>query len=162
MTLWVLVANSSFAEIYSIKGKTIERVHQLDFPEGRLKSGEIESDRPGRTFDRPSRGAGGASQGTSRHSYGSEVDAHTHEQEIFAHRIADILYKDKAQNKYDQIDIIAPPQFLGDLRKVLPEIVKKSVKREINKEIPSSLSEHERIESIRRYLELPSPASSLG
>lgn len=157
MGLWVLVSNSSYAEIYSIKGKEITLVQALDHPEGRLKSGEILSDRPGRSFE--GRGRGGAGIGGSRHALGSEVDVHMHEQQVFAKQIADVLQKEKSANKFDQLDIIAPPQFLGELRIILSDSVKKSIKKEINKEIPTTLSPQERIEWLCRFLELPKLAS---
>lgn len=160
MALWILVANSSFAEIYSLNGKELNRVHIFDCPEGRQKGGEVYSDRPGRSFNRPGKGVSSTGAGTARHSYSSETDFHTHEQQLFAHRIAEVLHKEKSSNHFDQLDIIAPPQFLGDLRKSLSESVKKTVSKEINKEISQNLSEHERIDWVRKFLELPRPTTS--
>lgn len=157
-SLWVLIANSGSAEIYAVQGKGISLVQRLDNPDGRLKSGEILTDRPGRSFE--GRGRGGAGIGGSRHALGSEVDAHMHEQQIFAHKLSDILKKEKALNKFDRLDIIAPPQFLGELRNVLHDNVKKCVHKEINKEIPSALSEKERIDWLCKFLDLPKLVSA--
>jgi len=159
MGLWILVANSSKAEIYSLNGKNIERVHLFDFPEGRQRSGEVLTDKPGRAFDRPTQGRSG--QMVGRHAYSSETDFHTHEIQLFAHRIVDVLKKEKDLNHFDSLDIVAPPQFLGELRKLLPDSIKKSIKKELNKDIPSNLSDYERVEWLKKSLELPKPASSL-
>lgn len=153
MVAWILVANSSYAEIYSVQGKDIKLVQQLDNPSGRQKSGEILTDRPGRSFE--GRGRAGAGSQGSRHALGSEVDVHTHEQQLFAHKLSDLLHKEKSLNAFEKLHVIAPPQFLGELRTVLSDNVKKSIDKEINKEIPSALSQHEKVESIRKFLDLP-------
>jgi protein required for attachment to host cells len=154
MTRWILVANSSFAEIFSLEGRELTKVKQLDNPEGRLKSGEILTDRPGRGFASGTRTGG---QSNRRSAYSSEVGPHQHEQQVFAHKIADMLRQAKGINAFDKLDIIAPPQFLGDLRKVLPLSVRQCVDKEINKDISSSLSELERLEDVRRFLDIKRP-----
>lgn len=153
MSLWVLVANSSLAEIFSVNGKEIKLVQRLENPSGRQKSGEILTDRPGRSFE--GRGRGGAGSQGSRHALGTEIDVHLHEMQIFAHKLADILRKEKSLNSFDKLDIIAPPQFLGELRAILSDPIKKCISKEINKEIPATLSEHEKMDSIRKFLDLP-------
>jgi protein required for attachment to host cells len=147
MTLWVLVANSSFAEIFSINHspKKMKREHYLDFPKGREKSGDILSDRPGRTFE---------SMGNSRHAVGKKVDVHSHEQQVFAHQLVDLLRKSSSEQLFDQLILIAPPKFLGELRAILPEFLKQQVSKEINKDLPASLSERERMEHVDRLLAL--------
>jgi len=144
---WALVANSGFAQIYEIKGhgKEIKEILQIDNPDGRMKSGEILSDRPGRSFD---------SMGGSRHALGTEVDPHVHEQKIFAHKLVEILKKGIEGNSFQQLALIAPPQFLGELKLVLSENLKKIITKEINKDLPIYQNGKKRIEAICEYLDL--------
>ncbi len=145
---WVMVANSSSADIFAINnGHDMERIYHIDFPDGREKSGKILSDRPGRSFDR---------RGGNRHALGTEVDVHMHEQQIFARQLAELLHKAKCDNEFSKLALIAPPQFLGELRNMLSDLVKKSIYKEINKDIPAARSEQERKDSICKFLELTS------
>jgi protein required for attachment to host cells len=142
---WILVANSSYAQIFSQEqtGKEMKVVHDIENPDGRLKNGEILTDRPGRAFNR----LGGA-----RHALGSVVDPHTHEQQIFAKKLATILEKALLTREFETLVIIAPPQFLGELRNSLSEAVKKSIRKEVKKDLPDSLYENDRKESILKYI----------
>lgn len=157
MKLWIVIANSSSAEIFLRKGLNIEKLHHIDFPAGRQRSGEFLSDRPGRGFE------SGGSKMHGRHAYSSETDIHTQEQRIFAHQLADLLRKAITEKTFDQLAIIAPPEFLGELRRVLPNL-DKLLHKEVNKEVSTGLSEHEKIEVICRLLDLkpPVPVRSRG
>jgi protein required for attachment to host cells len=146
MASWILVANSSYAEIYSLKGRELHRIEQIDFPEGRLKGSEIYSDRPGRGFE--STGSG------TRHALTSQIDAHGHEQQVFAHKLADYLRKAKAEKSFEKLIIISPPEFLGELRRTLNDDVKKVIEKEFKKEISSGLSQFERQEHIYKLLDI--------
>jgi len=150
MTLWVMVANSSFAEILAINGhgRDVQRVHHIEFPQGRERSGEILTDRPGRAFD---------SMGSSRHALGSKVDPHTQEQLQFAHQLVNILHKAKSENNFSDLVIIAPPQFLGELRGIYPDTLKKCISREITKNLPESMSYQDRVDQICTLLDLDNP-----
>ena len=145
--MWALVANSSFAKIFEIQGhgKYIKEIHHFDYPEGRMKSGEILNDRPGRAFDR---------MGEGRHALGTEVDVHTHEQQIFAHKLAHVLYEGKVNRLYDELALVAPPQFLGELKQALESQVAKLVSKEIPKDLASHFSEKELIDHLVKYLDL--------
>lgn len=150
MAYWVVIANRSFAEIFEIigSGKQIKPVYRLEFPEGREKSFDILSDRPGRSFN---------SVGANRHALGTAVDPHAHEQQVFAKQIAEMLRKAREKNEFSELSIIAPPEFLGALRAVLSDHVIKTIKKEVRKDVPLDLSEHQRVEHIRKHLELSKP-----
>lgn len=144
MKQWVLVANSSFAEIYSGNMKEIRSIHYFDFPDGRLKSGEILADRPGR---------GHESLGHGRFALSTQTDVHLHEIQIFAHQIVDVLKKAKAENAFERLIIIAPPQFLGELRQLMPDNINRCIHKEFKKDLPSDLTKNERMKCVLHYLE---------
>lgn len=143
MNQWIVVANSSLAEIYAGNSKDLRSIHYFDFPDGRLRSGEVLADRPGH---------GHESVGPGRFSMTTQTDVHLHEIQIFAHQIIDALKKAKAENAFDRLIIIAPPQFLGELRQLMPDNIKKCIHKEFNKDISPDLNAKQRLESVRYYL----------
>ncbi len=145
-TTWVVVANSSAVSFFSVSGQEIKRIEQIDFPPGRERASELLSDKPGTTFD---------SMGEGRHSYSTEVDVHTHEQEVWAHQIAEKLRHAWDRQEFQRLALIAPPDFLGELRQAIPNSVKKTIWKEVNKEIPNFLSEHEQKLRVSELLGLP-------
>lgn len=148
-TLWALVANSSWAQIYEIKGhgKHIKMIRQIDNPDGRKKSGEIYSDRPGRAFDRV---------GIGRHAMSSETDFRLKEQEVFARKLAIILEKGREENAFDQFALVAPPQFLGQLNLVIgtDHPLKKFLTNSIEKDLTDSFKQEDIINHLCKYLDL--------
>lgn len=152
-TLWALVANASFAQIYEIKGhgREIQKIHQLDNPDGRKRSGEILTDKPGRTYE--SMGKVGK-MSTGSHNYGSMVDPKEHELQLFMHKILEILKKARSEKSYEELAIIAPPHVLGEFNRLAPEAVKKLVIKEVGRDLPLTIHEQERIDHLSDYLDL--------
>ena len=144
---WVLVANSSYAMILEVKGlgKEIHLLQKIDFPDGRKRDRDINTDKPGRAF---------ASTGAVRHAVGSSVDPHQHEQEIFAHQLSKLLHKAKSEQQFDDLSIIAPAHFLGELKAVLTDQVKHAIAKEVSKDLPATLSNEQRDEHVAKYLDL--------
>jgi protein required for attachment to host cells len=153
MVLWVVIANSSFAEIFEVKGrgKEIKKLERLDNPEGRAKGADILADRPGRSSEGPQ---GGSTR--RRHALGTETDVHLQEITRFAHELIEILQKAQ-KNSFDQLALIAAPQLLGVLRGLLNNSLKEKVTKEIDKDFNASLSDPEKIEAICRLLDLERP-----
>ena len=151
-TIWALISNSGFAQIYEIKagGKDIKEVYNIENPDGRLKNGQILTDKPGRGFDSMGKSIGKG----SAHAYETMWDPHTHEQHIFAHKLNEILKKGKEDRAYDELVLIAPPQFLGELKQVLSDNVRKAVTKEIHKDLPPPIHPKERHEQLSKYLDL--------
>lgn len=152
-TMWIVTANSCFAKIFEVKGHghQIKEIQHLDFPKGRQKGTEINSDRPGRAFD---------SMGMSRHSHSTEVSLHEHENKVFAHQIAEVLRLAHDNKAFEQLAIVAPPHFLGELKQHINNGVKKTIIKEVGKDLPEHLSEKERIDHLSQYLDLWNRASS--
>jgi protein required for attachment to host cells len=104
----------------------MEVAAQIEHPSGRLKSGEIDSDRAGRSFDR----AGYARHGLAQEETASERDEH-----MFALHLADVLDKNRMAGVFDMLVIIAGPKLLGKLRSALTEPTRKLVKAELDKDL---------------------------
>lgn len=125
---WFVVARRSGAIIFSNfgRGTALQIVAEIDNPEGKLQSNALETDRPGRSFDRAGHG---------RHSLSSEQSAREHVELAFAKRVADYLEKSRCENVFDQLILVAGPRLLGELRAALTTPTQRLVRLEINKEI---------------------------
>lgn len=146
--LWILVANTGGAQVYQVQGykkEKIERLQHFDNPDGRKRSGEVYSDKPGRAFD---------SMGGNRHALSTEVDLHLHEQQVFAHKLAAFLEKSKEAKLFEELAIVAPPQFLGVLRNLFSANVRRSISKELNKELPLTYSGDRQLDWLAEQFDL--------
>ena len=127
-TTWIVAADSSRARILQVMSREqrLSEIDDLYNPAGRLHEHEITTDAEARF-----RGRAGA-PGSDREAAGA-VD---HEVEVFAKKIGDYLDKARTSHRYDRLHLIAPPKFLGQLRKELG----KEVERLVAEELPEDLS----------------------
>jgi len=125
---WVVVADSSQAEIYSRAKRfsQLEAVQSLREPAARSKEQNLVTDAPGRSFD---------SGGQGRHAM--EPD-HTEKQNLrikFADQIADVLEAGRQAGHFKQLILVAAPALLGELRAQLDDATVKLVRDEIDKDM---------------------------
>lgn len=125
---WVLTANGTGYRLFAHDKKfaPLRQVKHMDWPSGRMPARDINSDRPGRSFD---------SGGQGRHAMEPRTDAHQEEEVRLAREIADTLLETRRAGDYDSLIIIAAPRLLGHLREVLPAAVRQSVGTEIDKDL---------------------------
>src|SRR5688500_7012903 len=124
---WIVAADASRARVLQVAGpERLVEVDNLLNPEGRLQNREVNTDAAGR-FSGPDRPGGHASDDESR-----TLD---HLDEQFAKRVGDYLDKARTQHRYDELVLIAPPKFLGALRKELGKEVEKLVADEVPKDL---------------------------
>jgi protein required for attachment to host cells len=129
---WIVAADSSRARFLQVagRGKLVE-IESLLNPEGRMDDREL-------ITDAHPRFRGTAGPGSDR----QETSAQEHATDLFAKRVGSYLDKARTEQRYDQLVIIAPPKFLGALRKELGKEVEKLVKDELPKDL-SWLNERE-------------------
>lgn len=126
---WVVVANRGFAEIFSTQGigRPWEMVWSCEQPEARLKNADLETDRPGRTFDSNSRSAG-------RHA----VSGADHTDELiqqFAKKVSDYIEHKGKERSYGHLILVAEPKFLGELRKDLGKNAEEKLVGSLDKDL---------------------------
>lgn len=140
-TTWIIAADSSRARILQVtdRGQHLEEIEDLLNPEGRAHDRELISDAHPRFS-----GHGGGGQGSDR----QQTSAQEHAIDLFAKRIADYLDKARTGQRYDRMHLIAPPKFLGLLRKALG----KETARLVADELPKDLSWLNAREIEARYL----------
>jgi len=126
-TTWVLVADEAIARILAYgKSKTLEPVEELTDPDAHANSAEMRGDAGGR------RGAGGNPQAGATAS--ASEDPLLQHAEVFSKRVADVLGKAQQQGRMDSLILVAPPRFLGLLRKALPRNAADIVQAELDKD----------------------------
>lgn len=144
---WIVALESRGARIFQTKGRSahLSLVQTFSHPIGKEPSSHINTDRQGK---RRSPGAG------SFHSFSPHVDPHEQENKRFVKEIAHYLQASPNGHHFERLILVAPPHLLGDLRKALPEPLKKKVLQELAKEIPFDTKENKVIEFLVSHLEL--------
>ena len=110
---WILVAHRTGAALYESRGPgaPLTPLEEMENPAGRLKSSEIESDRPGRAYDR---------MGGGRHAMSSEQSPAEHIEQVFASQLIDRLERGRLDHAFDRLVMVASPKLLGKLNHALP------------------------------------------
>lgn len=128
---WVVVADGARAQVFLNSGpKTgLKSALPQALVADNRPSGELVSDRSGRSFD---------STGQGRHAMEQSSDPHEHQQKIFALEIAKLLDQKRNEKAYDQIIIVATPKMLGTMRQALNKATSQLVVGEINKDLTKS------------------------
>ena len=111
LTLWIAIADGEHARIVQPDDNNVLRtVQALDSASAHLRSRDIGSDRPGRSFE---------SAASAHHAVGERHDLHTMEKEKFARFVAEQLYAAAARDAFDVLLLVAPARALHELREAL-------------------------------------------
>jgi len=138
---WILVAHQAGARVFENRGpgKGLELVDQIDHPEGRERDGEIDTDRPGRSFRKNSADPRRAAMSRSEGPHDRVVAA-------FARDLARRLLQGRVENRFQRLVLVAPPRFLGLLRASLDgpteQLVIGSLDKDLAKAEKPELIEH--------------------
>jgi protein required for attachment to host cells len=129
MKYWLLVADAAQAQVYSSKPhlKDLRLERRIDNPRGRARPQELVSDRQGRYSER--------GRSTVRSAMEPKSDPHEVEEERFAHELAELLRAGLNARAYDGLALIAPPDFLGVLKNVVPAQVQQRVVSSVAKDL---------------------------
>ena len=132
-TTWILAADASRARILQVMDRDARLAEVEDFlnPEGRAHDRDLISDSHPRF-------SGTSGPGSDR----EEMKATEHATELFVKRVSEYLDKARTAHRYDRLHLVAPPKFLGQLRKELGKEVEKLVTSELPKDL-SWLNERE-------------------
>ena len=127
-TTWIIAADESRARVLQVAGREQRLVEIEDMinPEGRQQDRELQTDAEPRFSGRP--GGGPASD---RETQG----AVEHSVRVFAREVGRYLDKARNEHRFDELVLVAPPKFLGTLRKELGKEVEKMVADELPKDL---------------------------
>ena len=148
MRIRVVVADRSDAVFYDTdySNSYLDLVGHMVDDKARLPDRAYNSDRPGRVFNYANV-YGGRRGAVAHHSTNGENTPSNHEAELFARRIMDFLRSAYQQHAYDHILLISEPRFLGFLRQAMPEILKKIMISQLDKDLV-----HQGEQSIRSHI----------
>lgn len=125
--IWVLVGDDSRARIFHTnRAAPLEELEDSVNPVARGRERDLTSDRPGSTNDRA---------GYAQHAMGRENDAKTEAARRFARSLAERLREARLQGEYERLFLVAPPDFLGELRQALDEGTRGVVVGELPKDL---------------------------
>jgi len=129
-TTWVLVSDASGGRFFELSddGKLVPTYKQEIAGDVR-QSREIGTDQPGRSHDR---------MGQGRHSMEAPTDPKRHAKAELAHELGLALDDQRKKHKFDRLIVVAPPQFLGDLRTAMTKPLQDLVVAEVNKDLSGS------------------------
>jgi len=121
---WVLIADGGHAKVLETSGARARLTAQPDmvFSADLPRSHDILTDRAGRGFE---------SQGHARHAMESPVDPHRELKRAFAKKLGKVLEAKLAEDRFDRLILVVPPQALGNLRSALPKKVRATVVAEV-------------------------------
>lgn len=125
---WVLLAGSGRALLYSvaIKDRAWTLLKEYTHAASRVSEGGLTTDQPGRTYGSAGKGARSAME--------SKTSPKEVEFEHFAHELAEVLHAGHGQQSYGRIVLVAPPHFLGLLRKSINDTVSKLIVGALDKD----------------------------
>ncbi len=123
---WIVVAESSRARLFARNGSKLDEIETLVHPQGRVRNRDLDSDRPGRTFD---------SAGPGRHAMNRHNDPKRTEAMNFARQIVERLESARTRGSFTRLVLIAAPEFLGLLRQDMSAPLAGLVTRSIDKNL---------------------------
>jgi protein required for attachment to host cells len=133
-TTWVLVSDAAGGRFFEVSDEQkLVPTYKREIASEVLASREIDSDKPGRAFD---------SGGQGRHSMEPPTDPKRHAKAEMAHTLCEALDGQRKKNAFDRLIVVAPPQFLGDLRDAMPKPLQELVVAEVTKDL-SHLKPHQ-------------------
>src|SRR5579871_2352828 len=123
LTLWIAIADGEHARFVQPDGSDkLHTVTAMDSASAHLRSRDIGTDRPGRSFE---------SSGATRHAVGERHDPHQLEKERFAALVAERLNAAASGGEFDQLVLAAPARTLHELREALNEIGRASCRERV-------------------------------
>jgi len=136
---WVLVADKSRARLFACQsiGRPLEEFEDDVYPLSRLHGNQRFTDGRSRTHTKDH----------ERHTFPPAEPDRDPEAVEFARDLAHRIEIGREQGKFEELIVVAPPEFLGDVRKALSASTLKLVKRTIAANLA-----HESASEIQRHL----------
>lgn len=136
-TTWIVAADESRARVLQVADREhLVEIDSMQNPDARRPDRELRSDAEPRFSGHGGVGKPGASRTSGPASDRQEqTSAVEHSVHLFAKEVGRYLDKARTEHRYDELVLIAPPRFLGTLRKELDKEVEKLVAEELPKDL---------------------------
>ena len=136
-TTWIIAADESRARVLQVldRDQRFAEIDDLVNPAGRAQDRELQADAEPRFSGHGGLGKPGASSTSGPASDSERQGAVEHSARTFAREVGRYLDQARNEHRYDQLVLVAPPKFLGALRKELHKEVEKLVAEELPKDL---------------------------
>jgi protein required for attachment to host cells len=131
MTTWILVTDAGRGRLFSteLPEDDWKVVEEFEHPASR------EPARLGRTTAPYGRTHQGVAHGGIQSAFEPHTSSDVVEHDHFAGELGKFLEKARVDHKFDALALVAPPQFLGLLKKMLPDQSAKLLKATVDKDL---------------------------
>jgi protein required for attachment to host cells len=137
---WILVADGVRARLFSPtpEGDALTELEDFSNPDGRKPRQAYDRDSPPRTME---------SMGHSSHAIQPHTTAEQKVAERFARELGDALERGRVDHDFKHLFLVAPPRFLGTLRRALGKQLSACVVGQLQKDLTglSSQEIHSRV-----------------
>lgn len=137
-TTWIVSGDSSRARVLQVTGRNrLEEIEDFVNPKARMNDRELRTDAHARFNGHGGMGRPGSGSGIGMGPANDREEQRQAELETenFSRHIGRYLDKARIERRYDRLFLIAPPRFLGMIRKQLGKEVEKLVQDEIDKDL---------------------------
>jgi protein required for attachment to host cells len=126
--IWIIVASRDEVRVFSRETPTSRLVLEIDVgnPAGRLRNGDINSDKAGASTDNRMRG---------RHAYSTEEEPRERLLRGFYRDFLEEVRKAHLAQRFANLVLVAEPRLLGVLRSLMPDTLREAVMRELPKDL---------------------------
>lgn len=123
---WVVIADRSRARVFQTDGGAdrLQEIEDLLNPEGRMDDADLRHDAKGRYY--------GKGERHQAHTAEPNVTKQEHDEEMFSREVSRLLDRGCDMRRYDRLVMIAPPEFLGILRKQLSQRVEQRIIQQLD------------------------------
>ena len=143
LTLRIVIADGEHARfVQPDTNNTLRTISALDSAAAHLRSRDIGTDRPGRSFE----SAGGA-----RHAVGPQHDLHALEKERFVRLVAEEINVASASDEFDELLLVAPPRALQGLDAALDAAARTKLVGSLEKDLTKT-PDHELWPHLREWV----------
>lgn len=126
--IWIAIVNRTEAKIFTYKNHEVQFLTKLENPRGRLKDGDINADKPGYF-------AGANGHGSNRVRKHSPVERVAQD---FVLEVIELLEACRLKSEFEELIVVADPHMLGQLRSSYSKDLKRTVRREITRDLANS------------------------
>jgi protein required for attachment to host cells len=135
-TTWIVTGDSSRARILQVTGRErLEEIEDFINPKGRMNDRELRTDAHPRFNGHGGVGKAGSSRTGGPGSDREEMSQADLEAENFSRDIGRYLDKARTDHRFDQLYLVAPPKFLGMMRKQLGKELEKLVREDFDRNL---------------------------
>ena len=150
LILRIVIANGEHVRFAQPDVDNVLRtIGSLDSASAHLRSRDIGSDRPGRSFE---------SGTVARHAVGPRHDLHEMEKKKFVHLIGEQINAASGRDEFDELLLVAPPRALSELRAALDAATQVKLIGTLEKDLVKT-PDHELSPHVREWV---SPARRSG